>query len=288
MSSNTVRTSAIRIGSDEWSSWAENPLFHISRVCLGFLQGLFSEAPKGCFHWVADREQSEIVITDDLPIDYDVVNKRPAIASVRSATAFGNVAMDNMMETNLKTGSRLCTDLISGHITFNCLSRTKVEADNLGWLVGRHIWIFRHVFLRSGFHEFGLGIQIGAPSPAGLLVSGAGDTEILTVPVTSPFRFQWTERITPLNTTTVGSMEFTMCSRIQALTGITEAAEGPGSTGPGMRGTAIGARYSNQMNSLRSSRGRIRGPSIRGRVIQRAPMPGGQALDTPECKTYKT
>lgn len=249
----TVPTAAPRMGSDAISSWAEDPLFHITRLCLGFLQGLFEQAPVGCFHWVDDYEQSELTITDDQPIDYDVVNKRPAIVTVQSPVAFGRTSMDQMMETSIQTGTRVHSDLLSGHQSFNCLSRNKVEARHIGWLVARHIWILRRMFLKAGFNDFGQGVQISAPSPAGAIVQGAGDTEIINVTVTTPFRYQWTERITPLNQIVVQSIEARLSIAAGQVYTPTPAITGGGNAGPGLLGTAVGAR--------------IRPPSIRGRTI---------------------
>lgn len=284
---SSVHTTAPRMGSDAISSWPENPLFHVTRTCIGFLQGLFEQAPVGCFHWVDDQEQTELVITDDLPIDIGVVNQRPAIITVRSPVAFGRVSLDQMMETDIKTGGRVHSDLVSGHMTFNCLSRNKVEAEQLGWLVGRHLWILRRMFLKSGFNDFGQGVQIAASSPAGAIVQGSGDTEILSVAVTTPFRFQWTERITPLNQNVVQSIQARMQLNAPTPLRVTEVAEG-GSTGPGLRGTAVGANFANQINSMRSGRSRIRPPSIRGRTIQTSDHSSGQPAADPQVVEVNT
>ena len=57
MTSSKVQTSAPPLASDEVSSWGENPLFHVTRLCLAFLQNLFKQAPKGSFHWDSDRQK---------------------------------------------------------------------------------------------------------------------------------------------------------------------------------------------------------------------------------------
>lgn len=199
VTSSKTQTSAARLGSDAISSWGENPLFHVTRLCLSFLQGLFKQAPEGSFRWNQDRQITELVVTDELPLHSEQINKRPAIITVRSPVQWQGIAMEQRVSESARTGERVHTDLITGHMTFNCLSRVKVEAEQLGWLVSRHLWILQRLFMKAGFHKIGQRVQILSATPAGALVSGDTEGEIHNVAVVSPYEFQWTERITPLN-----------------------------------------------------------------------------------------
>lgn len=181
------------------SSWGEDPLFHVTRLCLVFLQHIFKSAPRESgLQWDEDEELSQIIVQDEAPINAELVNKRPAIVSVLSGVQFAGVALDQIRDLNLKTGARVHTDMVSGNITLNCLSRVKVRARKIGWLVGRHFWILRRELLLAGLHDIGQRINIGAVSPPGAVING-DPGEIRMVPVVVPFHFQWTESVTPTN-----------------------------------------------------------------------------------------
>lgn len=252
MTSSKVQTSAPPLANDDISSWGENPLFHVTRLCLDFLQSLFKQAPKGSFHWDSDRQLTELVVTDELPLHSEVLNKRPGIVTVRSPVAFAGVALEQLVSESIKTGERVHSDLISGNMTFNCLSRVKVEAEQLGWLVARHIWILHRVFMRAGFHKMGERVQILAATPAGALIQGDTEGEIHNVPVISPYHFQWTERITPLNLGLLREVEASMEVHMKEPREKTERVP--------LRGTAV-----NTDVVLR--KGNIRAPHIRGRPL---------------------
>lgn len=274
MTSSTVQTAATAPGAatDGISSWSENPLLHATRLCLSFLQGLFAQAPDGHFRWVDDTERTEIIITDESPLQSETINKRPAIVTVRSPMAFAGIALEQLQSMSIRTGERIHTDMIAGHMTFNCLSSRKVEAEQLGWLVGRHLWILHRIFLQAGFHKFGERIQILAASPAEAIVHGDSKGEILNVPVVVPIFFQWTEKITPLNLLVLQGVEARMT--INMVAPIKNAIVQADSTPDGSRaipGTKIDLQ-----------RGRVRPPHIKGRPVAIRNDPGGQPADPPE------
>jgi hypothetical protein len=88
--------------------------------------------------------------------------------------------------------------MISGNMTFNCISRVAEEAEQIAWLVSRHFWILRRILQKCGFHDIGQRTSIGSVSPPGALIAG-DPGEIRNVPTTVPFHFQWTESVTPTN-----------------------------------------------------------------------------------------
>ena len=59
---------AIATPSDSLVNWAEQPLLLIRKACLSFMQGLFEQAPVGCYRWCPSLEETELVITDESPI----------------------------------------------------------------------------------------------------------------------------------------------------------------------------------------------------------------------------
>lgn len=258
--SSKVQTSS-PLGTDEVSAWGENPLFHVTRLCISFLQNLFKQAPDGEFRWDQDRQITQLVVTDELPLHSEQVNKRPAIVTVRSPVQWQGVGLEQRRDESLRTGARVHTDLISGHMTFNCLSRVKVEAEQLGWLVARHLWILHRLFMKVGFHKMGHRVQILSATPAGALISGDTEGEIHNVPVISPYEFQWTERITPLNLDMLNEVEISTAGLVRE----TEEA---------VEKVSIHGRTSERIH------GRIKPPQIRGRQLsieaQRDAIPSAQ------------
>lgn len=270
MASSKVQTSEPILGGDAISSWGENPLFHVTRVCLAFLQNLFKLSPDGSYRWNADRELTRLVITDELPLHSEQVNKRPAIVTVRSPVQWAGIGLEQKVSEDIKTGARVHTDLISGHMTFNCLSRVKVEAEQLGWLVARHLWSLHRIFMRSGFHKMGQRVQILSATPAGALIAGDTEGEIHNVPVISPYEFQWTERITPLNLDLLSEVEASMSPYMRE---------------PEERFVRVPLRGTAVNTEVVLRKGMIKPPHIRGRQLQteeaREAVASAQASDPP-------
>lgn len=226
---------------DERSSWADNPILHVTRLCLSFCQGLFEQSPMEDLRWFPDPEQTRILITDDAPIDSEVINKRPAIVPVRSAMSFAGIAMDQLQSMRPDTTERVHTDLIPGHMTFNCIARKKWRAELIGWVVARHCWILRRLFLKAGFHDFGQRIGMQPPSPPGALISGAAEAESVNVAIVVPFYFQWGDTINSQDNRTLSAIEAritTNCPRILTPTAVPFG----GTPGPGLSGSSIGAK----------------------------------------------
>jgi hypothetical protein len=203
----------------ELCTFKENPLYYVTRTCVIFLQELFKGAPWSIFKWDIDDSISKLIITDESPLMASIIEKRPAIVVVRSGVSFAGLAMDQLVEENIGTGERKHSDLISGSISFNCMCKVKTEAEYLGWIVGRHIWLLRRIFLKAGFHKIGQEMQIGPPSPPGAMISGDTDGEIINVVVSTPFYFQWTdivgERDLPILNNIEANIEVRMASPIE-------------------------------------------------------------------------
>ena len=264
MSSGSVLSSLGRPG-DEISSWGENPLFHLTRLCLVFLQELFKSAPDGSnFKWDDDDELTQIYITDETPINSEVVEKRPAIASTRSAFVWAGLGLDQKRNQRIRTGEEIFTDMLSGHITFNCLCRVDVEAEYLAWIVSRHIWIFKHLLMRLGFHKIGENQQILGRTPAGALISGDTEGEIINVPVVVPVHFQWTERVQEKDLPLMNNIETNIVATMGSMVRKSHSK-------PPLVGTAV------RPDVVDYKRAAINPPSIRGRLIQPAEqLPGGE------------
>ena len=270
MTSSAVQTAAPQLAG---SSWADNPLEHLVRLCVIFAQELWREAPRGFFHWDEDQEHTEITITDDAPISPDVAEKRPAIVTVRSQTGWAGIGLDQMRDLKIRTGERVITDLLSGNVTLNCMSRVKTEAEYIAWVTANHFWVLRYILLKLGFHDIGQRIQVTAPSPPGAIISGDTEAEIVNVSVVVPFHFQHTVKVTEEGLVVLKKMETTVQTRAWARIKPTDHLL-EGGWGTGIDQTD-GTRAKHQ-----NLRGNISPPSFRQRklvpVVPR-PYPGGES-----------
>jgi hypothetical protein len=229
------------------------------------LQEVFADPPTGAnFRWTDDDETTRLYLTDESPIKSEVVEKRPAIVTIRSGFAWAGLALDQKRNHQIRTGEQVYTDMISGNLTFNCLSRVPVEAEYLAWLVSRHIWIFKHLLMQRGFHKVGENQQILARTPAGALVSGDTEHEIVNVPVVVPAHFQWTERVQekdlPLMNRVITALNARMGGVVEVNT-----------TKPPLRGTAVRPTVKDRLHTA------FNPPTIRGRRLESVePYPGSQ------------
>lgn len=272
--SSTVKTAQRLTTNESLSSWEEDPLTHVTWVTLNFLQGLFSYAEEGTYRWAADPKLTEIIITQENPIESEVINKRPAIVAVLGQAAFAGIALDQLADYNFRTGERKHTDIISGRITLNCIARKLTPARKLAWLVARHCWIMRRILLKQGFHDFGQRTIVMGATPPGALVQGAVEPESMNVPVVVAYHFQWQDQIRQTDLETVQAIETHITSSCPQVIRPTQMAEG-GGPGPGLRGTAIGARSSGLLN--------LRHPAIRGRSLGQVTLT--TLPDSQQCAT---
>jgi len=222
----------------------EEPLFYFTRVYLLFLQGLFEQMPSGSYRWQQDEKLSEISITDQVPLPRENVDKIPAIVTMRGPANFANLSLDQMRNIDLRTGAKERTDLVSATMSINVIAKNDVEAQRIAWIVARHIRTFKTTLQRCGMHKVGDELQLGPISPPGALVSGEAEAELFMVTVYSPFHFQWTELVTPLNAPVLRSIETRLQSALlpQAAT----TTQGRVEARAALRPPGIGGRVINQ------------------------------------------
>ncbi len=167
-----------------------DPIFHATRVLLGFAQGIFKSLPKGMYHWDSDPESTEILITDQSPITLSVINHRPAIVTIKGQSQFSNLALNSFQAIDPYTGNKTFRDMIGGSVTFNCLSRTGIEANRIAWFLGSHVKYLRAFLQRQGpFSQIGHEVIIGGESPPGMILQDPGEEGTINVPVIVPFYF---------------------------------------------------------------------------------------------------
>ncbi len=165
-----------------------DPMYHSTRVLVGFAQGLFKQLPKGQYKWSADPEVTEITITDQMPITNESLSFRPAIITMQGQSSFMNTTMRSLESVNVHTGHHVFRDIIQGSATFNCVSRNGVEASRLAWFLSSQIKALRVFLQRQGpFVRIGHDVIIMGEQPAGLLLSDPSDGGAFNVPVNVPF-----------------------------------------------------------------------------------------------------
>lgn len=188
-------------GSGE-DSWNEDPLNYMVKAFIAFLQTVFEGAPAGYFKWHPQAEVSELIITEENPVNVESVEQKPVISVVMGQSKFNGSSLDDMQELEMTTGASIHTDLIPGHISLNCMTKdARQESRWLAWLCARHIWILRKIFIKeTHIHEVGRNQGISPTTPAGALVMGDSAPSWVSTAVTCPFFLQWRDKVTPLNT----------------------------------------------------------------------------------------
>lgn len=189
------------------SSFKYTPLQHVRVLFASFLQGLFSEAPIGQFHWDPDEEKTEIIIRDENPIHVETIGARPAISLTIGPCQFYSLGMDDMYSFDFALERKVKTVLIPGTMSINVCSRVDIEAHNLAWVISEHIWLLRDLLIKAGFFEIGRNIQVGPPSPAGSIVSNDSADEWYCSTISVPWQFNRKSAFTPLGRQIANNIE---------------------------------------------------------------------------------
>lgn len=192
------------------SSFKYTPFMHVRVLYASFIQGLFHAAPKGAYHWEPSMADSDIVITDETPVNVEAVGVRPAITFTRGPVQFYSLGLDDMMSYDFETGQKKKSVLVPGTMTINCCSKSDIESEQIAWITAEHLWLLREVLMRQGFFEIGRQPVISAPSPAGSIVSGDGAKEWFCTSVSSPYQFYRTSQFTPLGKTIVNNINMNL------------------------------------------------------------------------------
>lgn len=180
------------------SSFRFTPLEQVRTLVISFVQGLFNGSPVGCYHFEFEEENTEIIIRDENPINVEQIGQRPAINFTMGQVNFYNVGMDDLIDYDFSIGKKTKGVLVPGTISINVSSRSDIEAHNLAWVIGEHIWLLRELMLKQGFFEIGRGITITPPTGAGSIISGDQSDEWVVSTVSVPWQFARKSSFTPL------------------------------------------------------------------------------------------
>lgn len=171
-------------------SWAETPLTMLRRAFLGFLQQLYSYAEKGGYRWDQNLQVTELVITDESPINLEVVAQRPAITTLRGPVGYAGLTLGTRQNHDMMCPKKNYTDLASTTLTLNHLASDDIPSEYLASVTARHLWWLKGMLKRgTPIHEIQQP-QVGSPSPAGTLVQGDTRGKWRNTTVTVPVFFQ--------------------------------------------------------------------------------------------------
>jgi hypothetical protein len=216
MPSRVTRNSAR--GAHPLASFRDTPLTHVRMLYNTFVKVLFAHRTVGDMHWTDDETTSEIYISDESPVNGDIVGMRPCISFTRSAVQFYSLGMDDMMSYDFETGQKTKGVLVPGVMSINCCSRVDLESENIAFWVAENLWILREKLMgTAAFFEIGRQPQVSAPSSAEGIVTGDCGREFYCTTVSSPFQFSRTSQFTPLNRQVVNELALAIQARVQPL-----------------------------------------------------------------------
>jgi hypothetical protein len=214
------------------SSFKYTPLQHVRVLILGFIQGLFAEAPANSYRWSPDDQVTELIIRDENPIHVDTVAMRPCVSLTMGSINFYSLGMDDMYSYDVDLDRKVKVVLIPGTVSVNCCSRVPIEAHNLAWIIAEHLWLLREILLKAGFFEIGRNISVSPPSPPGSVIAADAADEWVCSTVSVPYQFSRKSAFTNLGHQIVRNIELQVQQRA------------PGALGDGRGGPAIaGAEF---------------------------------------------
>ena len=182
-------------GSDPFNP-DEDRTYRALKAFILFSKGLFQTRPVGHWRWSRDQNETEIVITSDVPLDLARQQNRPAIIVELENVRWAAISPSQTMQQSFLRGTRTFSDLMATGVTFHCLGRTGEAARGIAWLLFKYIPLFRRQIQTAGrIHGIETGIQMGKESKPGQLVTGGAWPEWVEVSLSVPIYIQETTRI---------------------------------------------------------------------------------------------
>lgn len=172
-----------------------DPMLHVTRTFVYFLQNLFREFPEGYgMRWRPEEENTEIIISDEKPT-LEAIEKTPHITCVLGAAQWANTSLDQFLSSRMSDGQRTHTDLIPATMAYHCQAKLGTAARRVAWNASKYTNVFRRLIMRGGgLHHVAPGHQISAETPPSAFTGPTSETELVSVVVTVPFYWQdgWT------------------------------------------------------------------------------------------------
>ena len=153
----------------------------IKRTFVGFAQQFFKEHTK--YTWNIDPTTTKILILDKYSINLKVIEKKRSIVVSRGAYGWKYTSLGQRSTTETRSifdeqrGTDR-TDLIRGSMTYNCISREGLVAEEIAHILFAGITGFKEQFGKNGIHQL-MNINIGEES----ILKSDSNIELTAVPV---------------------------------------------------------------------------------------------------------
>jgi len=144
----------------------KNPVRWLQQRLLLFLHVCFRDNEVGDFHWSPEEEESEIVITSEIPLKMKAADPRPAIQLLLGTITNMNLSFNNLVHRNMLTGATTHLDLKQGAASFNVLTFNDDEAKSLATAIAKLMQEKRNLLIKmTGLNMAGLTQQMTPISP---------------------------------------------------------------------------------------------------------------------------
>tara|TARA_B100000886_G_C20418042_1_gene490145 strand:- start:1669 stop:2298 length:630 start_codon:yes stop_codon:yes gene_type:complete len=169
----------------------DDRLLVATRAWLMFLQGLFKSRPEGHYKWDKNINETEIIITDREPNDFEAKSTRPIISTSRGPAVWSSTSLNQKMQQSFNSEKTVFSDIIGCSMTISVIAREGLEAQNLAYTIFRMIPVFKPSILRLGrMHAIGNNISLTQETSRNQIVPGSSTPEWKMVQLIVPFFIQ--------------------------------------------------------------------------------------------------
>lgn len=148
----------------------------VKDLTIQALRGFFAQQSE--FQWVADENDTKIIIADKYSIKREDVEKKPIISIQRGVLRWKGRHIGQFVSSDSRTTDNYM-DVATGNIIILCVSRQGLEAEELAQFVFHFFTRYGDILRKKGFYNIeavGLGEERVAKS--------SSDIDISIVPVT--------------------------------------------------------------------------------------------------------
>ena len=168
-----------------------NYSLQVKYIFLAFLQGWFATHPR--YTWsLADPALSKVLILDKYSYNIKTAGKKPAIILSRGPMRWLNTSIAQRDIIDIRSGAESYTDLLEGTISFNCISKEGLEAEELASIVFNIITAYKNKLRSAGLHTIG---HISISEEQAIKIDSEPNVSAITVNV--QYTKQATVRVAP-------------------------------------------------------------------------------------------
>lgn len=176
----------------------DDPSRWFSRQFVLFLQHTVREHPQYFPRWSEDENDTEILITDEVPIQLDSDGRRVSLQLMTGMIQNMNLSINHLVSRNFLTGESTHMDLWSGQAAINVHAfnddEARAIAHRIAYVLQRHRW---KLIRMADLHFVGHSQSFGPTSPPPSLARvGEASPQSVMCSVSFPFFYQesWVRR----------------------------------------------------------------------------------------------